>query len=228
MFYRVIIALLLSASLLSGCSVYDAVFHPHRLGTPKMSEQAKAKARAAEKARHKGMSLQPTSANGDEELADTGTSAPGTGNSDAAPTTEEGADKTKSYKDLPASIRNTYDKKLLLRRSKLQRLQYSRRALHHYDLRAPKHTDATRDARHLRTHPKNSKNKAEPREPKEPRAPTEPTPAPDPTQPAEPAPAPTQKQPKPAAPKATKAGQDAKKKQPKEPKPDPTQPPGGN
>jgi len=202
-FYRVIIALLLSAGLLSSCSVYDAVFHPHRLGTPPMTQDAKAKARAAEKARHKGMSLQPTGADGQEELANTGESAPAAG-SKAAP---KAADDTKSYKDLPDNIRNTYDKKLLLRRSKLQRLQYSRRALHHYDLSAPKHTDATRDARRLRKHPRGSK-KGEPKEEKEPRQSAEPTPAPDPTQPA--------------------PAKSTKQKQPKAPKPDPTQPANGN
>lgn len=169
-----------------------------------MTPDAKAKARAAEKARHKGLTLQPTGADGQEELANTGDGASGAG-SKAAPTSA--ADNTKSYKDLPDNIRNTYDKKLLLRRSKLQRLQYSRRALHHYDLRAPKHTDATRDARHLRKHPKGSK-KGEPKEDKEPRQSAEPTPAPDPTQPA--------------------PAKSTKQKQPKAPKPDPTQPANGN
>ena len=177
-----------------------------------MTQDAKAKARAAEKARHKGLSLQPTGGDGQEELADTGDGAPSAGSKTAPKATDD----TKSYKDLPDNIRNTYDKKLLLKRSKLQRMQYSRRALHHYDLSAPKHTDATRDARHLRKHPKGSKKKGEPREEKELRQPAEPTPAPDPTQPT---PAKSAKPKQPSAPK---------QKQPKAPKPDPTQPPGGN
>ncbi|MGI4832188.1 MAG: hypothetical protein ACRYFK_01880 [Janthinobacterium lividum] len=177
-FYRVIVGWLALGSLLSlsGCSVYDSVFHPHRLGTPSMTPEAKAKLRAAEKARHKGLTL----TNPDADAAPSGDgAAPG---ADATP---NAADKSKSYSELPAGTRATYDKAGLLKKSPLVRLQQNRNQLHHYDLRAPRHTAATRDERHLRKHSKNpGKRGAEPKAAAEPTQSAEPAPTPDPTQPA--------------------------------------------
>ncbi|NML66971.1 hypothetical protein HHL22_17330 [Hymenobacter sp. RP-2-7] len=252
-FYRVIVGWLALGSLLglSGCAVYDSVFHPHRLGTPAMTPEAKAKLRAAEKARHKGLTL----ANPD---ADDTPSADG-----AAPSTSPvptSVSNSKAYSELPAGTRATYDKQGLLKKSPLVRLQQNSNKLHHYDLSAPPHTAATRDERKMRKHSKNpGKRGAEPRAPAEP---AEPAPAPDPTQPAPapaanasktplprsaakaPAPRPAKATPKPRTPHAApttapadeptpaqaapeKPTKEKKaKKAPKAPKPDPTQPPG--
>jgi hypothetical protein len=180
-FYRVILVWLALAGTLglSGCAVYDAVFHPHRLGTPAMTPEAKAKLRAAEKARHKGLSLQPAT---DDETAGTGGTTPGPS------TTPTNVSNSKAYSELPAGTRATYDKHLLLKKSLLVRLQQNRNKLHHYDLSAPKHTDATRDERKMRKHSKTSgKRGAEPKAPAEPVPAAEPAPAPDPTQPTAPA-----------------------------------------
>ena len=180
-FYRVILVWLAftGALGLGGCTVYDAVFHPHRLGTPAMTPEAKAKLRAAEKARHKGLSLQPTD-------ADATSSADGTAPSASA--TPASVSSSKAYSELPAGTRATYDKQGLLKKSMLVRLQQNKRQLHHYDLSAPPHTAATRDERKMRKHSKNPGKKGT--EPKAPAEPAEPQPAPDPTQP-EPTPAAT-------------------------------------
>ena len=251
-FYRVILVLLVAGGLLSGCTVYDNIFHPHRLGTPAMSPEAKAKARATEKARHKGLTLPTPGADDTAEGSDAA-------KTDA--TAPAAADKTKSYSELPAGTRATYDKQGLLKKSPLVRMQQNKRKLHHYDLSAPKHTAATRDERRMRKHPKGGKGKAapEPKEPREPREPAGPEPTPDPTQPATPkatktaapqAPKsaalkatkvaakpepvraePPAKAPKPAKEKPVKekpAKEKKDKKAPKAPKPDPTQPLNGD
>ena len=254
-FYRVILVLLVAGGLLSGCTVYDNIFHPHRLGTPAMSPEAKAKARATEKARHKGLTLPTPGADDTAEGSDAA-------KTDA--TAPAAADKTKSYSELPAGTRATYDKQGLLKKSPLVRMQQNKRKLHHYDLSAPKHTVATRDERRMRKHPKGGKGKAapEPKAPREPREPAGPEPTPDPTQPATPkatkvvktaapkatknaAPKATRAAPKPEpvraeppakAPKPAKekpvkekpAKEKKDKKAPKAPKPDPTQPLNGD
>lgn len=192
-FYRVILVWLALAGTLglSGCAVYDAVFHPHRLGTPAMTPEAKAKLRAAEKARHKGLSLQPAT---DDETAGTGGTTPGPS------TTPTNVSNSKAYSELPAGTRATYDKHLLLKKSLLVRLQQNRNKLHHYDLSAPKHTDATRDERKMRKHSKTSgKRGAEPKAPAEPVPAAEPAPTPDTTQPAAAAPSQPSKAARPAA-----------------------------
>lgn len=239
----------MAGGLLSSCTVYDNIFHPHRLGTPAMSPEAKAKARATEKARHKGLTLPTPGADDTAEGSDAA-------KTDA--TAPAATDKTKSYSELPAGTRATYDKQGLLKKSPLVRMQQNKRKLHHYDLSAPKHTAATRDERRMRKHPKGGKGKAAP-EPKGPREPAGPEPTPDPTQPAAPkatkvaAPKTT----KTAAPKATRAAtrpeparaepptkapklvkekpakqkpakEKKDKKAPKAPKPDPTQPLNGD
>ena len=185
-----------------------------------MTASAKAKAKAAEKARHKGLTLGAPAADGSAKPA----SADGTDEGAASAATPP-ADDAKSADDKNKAIAdmlgNTYDTKTgLLKRSKLQRMQYSSRALHHYALGAPPHTDATRDARHMRKHPK-GKGKAsggKEAEPKETNDAADPGFTPDPTQPAAapaskatrpqptktPVPKPT-KTPKPLAPKPVKA-----------------------
>ena len=126
--------------------------------------------------------------------------------------TPAATDKSKSFSELPAGTRTTYDKQGLLRKNTLVKLQQNRRQLHHYDLSAPRHTEATRAARKLRKHSK-GKDHAEPRAPKE---------ATDPAEPSQ-APAAAPEPPAPAAAKPAQA-KPAKKKDPKAPKPDPTQP----
>jgi len=219
-----------------------------------MTPEAKAKLRAAEKARHKGLTLPTT----DPDAAPSANAdAPG------ATATPAAVSNSKAYSELPAGTRATYDKQGLLKKSMLVRLQQNKRQLHHYDLGAPPHTAATRDERKMRKHSKNPGPKGA--EPEAPAATTEPEPAPDPTQPApaltapaaKPSPAakpaaktlpprPAKVAPKPRQPKAAPpqapapaaepapttepAAAPAKKakkdkKAPKAPKPDPTQPP---
>lgn len=184
--------------LLSGCAVYDRVFHPRRLLTPTMTPEAKAKARAAEKARHKGLSLQ---------AADPDADAAGTNATDPAAADEK--KKPMSYSDLPAGTRVKYDKQGLVKKGTLERLDINRRQLHHYRLRPDKPREASRENRQLRK--KGHKNHGKDKAADEPRgkAPADPDadPAADPTPPP--------------APKA-------KAPQVPVPKPDPTQPAPGN
>jgi hypothetical protein len=220
---------LLLLGLLSSCAVYDTVFHPHRLPTPKMDATTKAKVRAAEKARHKGTSL---------KAAEPSTNATDTGGDPAAPSATPADDKKKtmSYGDLPEGTRIKYDKQGLVRKRMLDRMANNGHKLHHYDTRPLTPREASRENRKLRKkghtdHGKDAsapRDKAEPLDPAldpgppaaTPTAPTEASPKvksskkealpkPDPTQPA---PAPEPAKPKKKASKAPV------------PKPDPTQP----
>ncbi|AMR28183.1 hypothetical protein A0257_14540 [Hymenobacter psoromatis] len=194
--------------LLGGCAVYDRVFHPRRLPTPPMNATAKAKAKAAEKARHKGTSLKAMEA---ISAADAGAGA------DAGAADEK--KKTMSYSDLPEGTKLKYDKQGLVKKSTLNRLQDNRRKLHHYDNRPLTPREASRENRKLRkkghhNHGKDAKDPAPTRTKDQPAEPT-----PDPPPPADPTLAP--------APKAKQ--KQAKDKKVPIPKPDPTQPaPDGN
>jgi hypothetical protein len=125
---------LLLLSLLTGCSVYENIVHPRRLPTPDMSKQDKAKFRAAEKARHKGMVLK--------------TEEPVTNATDpnAAAGSEAKKDGKLSYNELPEGTKVKYDKQLLIKnKPKLKRRQY-----HRYDTRPLTHNDVNRENRKMR------------------------------------------------------------------------------
>jgi hypothetical protein len=125
---------LLLLSLLAGCSVYENIVHPRRLPTPDMSKQDKAKFRAAEKARHKGMVLK--------------TEEPVTNATDpnAAAGSEAKKDGKLSYNELPEGTKVKYDKQLLIKnKPKLKRRQY-----HRYDTRPLTHNDVNRENRKMR------------------------------------------------------------------------------
>jgi hypothetical protein len=125
---------LLLLGLLSGCSVYDNIVHPRRLPTPDMSKQAKAKFKAAEKARHKGMVLKT------EEPVTNATDPNAAGSSGAK------KDDKLSYSELPEGTRNKYDKEGLIKnKPNLKRLQY-----HHYETRPLKPNEVNRENRKLR------------------------------------------------------------------------------
>lgn len=196
--------LLALLGLLSSCAVYDHVFHPHRLGNPPMTASAKAKAKAAEKARHKGTTLAALSA---ADETKTGATAAGGDAGAATPAPDEAksaADKNKAIEDM---LGNTYNTKTgLLKRNAIQRFQNNGRKLHHYAASSPQRTDANRDARHLRKHSKSpgkAKGEKDPAAPdKEADVAADPNFTPDPIQPA----APKATRPaKAAAPKTTKA-----------------------
>jgi hypothetical protein len=225
--------ILLLPWLLSGCAVYDSVFHPHRLGTPKMDATAKAKARAAEKARHKGTSLKAADATETNATSTDGGGEPG------APSGSTDKKKTMSYSELPEGTRIKYDKQGLVKKGKLDRMAINGRKLHHYDTRPLTPREASTENRKLRKkghtdHGKDaprSKEKAERLDPAldtgpdpgppaaEPTTPTEPQPKAKSSKQVAPKPDPTEPEPEPApAPKKKKD-----KKAPV-PKPDPTQP----
>lgn len=192
--------------LLASCTVYNNIFHPYRLPSPPMSKEAKAKARAAEKARHKGTSLKPA------ETADETTTPPDPATPGGTAPTAAKADNKLTYNELPTGTKLKYDKLLLLKKPKLRRRQY-----HHYDTHPLKPNRASRESRRLRHHAK-GEGKGDKRDdaPVE-AAPVEaspPAPSPTPT----PAPEPkAKKEQAPAAPKPPKA------KKVRLPKPDPTQ-----
>ena len=202
---RAILLPLLLLGLLSSCAVYDTIFHPHRLPTPKMDAATKAKVRAAEKARHKGLSL---------KAPEPSTNATDTGGDPAAPAASPaGTDakkKTMSYGDLPEGTRIKYDKQGLVKKSMLDRMANNGHKLHHYDTRPLTPREASRENRKLRKkgHTDHGKTAA-PREPLNPALDTGPDPGPAPTTPSAPAEEPTSSK---------------KKADKKEPKPDPTQP----
>jgi len=220
LFLRAALPLLLLGPL-SGCAVYDTLFHPHRLPTPKMDAATKAKVKAAEKARHKGLSIKT------EEPA---TSATATDGGDpAAPSVGASEDKKKtmSYGELPEGTRIKYDKQGLVKKSMLDRVSNNGHKLHHYDTRPLTPREASRENRKLRKkgHSDHSKGAPADKAPKEPLdAAPDPSPAAaSPPAPAEPAPrkAPAPK-PDPTQPAPAKAKQKASKTP--VPKSDPTQP----
>ena len=221
LFLRAALPLLLLGPL-SGCAVYDAIFHPHRLPTPKMDAATKAKVRAAEKARHKGLSIKT------EEAA---TSATDTGGDGSAPSVGAGDEKKKtmSYSDLPEGTRIKYDKQGLVKKSMLDRMANNGHKLHHYDTRPLTPREASRENRKIRkkghTDGHGGGGSAAPREranadpaPDQVPAPS-PTPAPTKSPAPAPKPDPTQPAPSPAPPKPK-----AKASKVPVPKPDPTQP----
>ena len=218
--------------LLGSCAVYDTVFHPHRLPTPKMDAATKAKVRAAEKARHKGLSIKT------EEAATNATATDGGDGSAPSVGASEDKKKTMSYSDLPEGTRIKYDKQGLVKKSMLDRMANNGHKLHHYDTRPLTPREASRENRKLRKkgHTDHSKGAPADKARKEPLDPALDTghdpgpPAASPTAPAEPAPAakskktapkldPTQPAPVPAVPAKTK-----KASKTPVPKPDPTQP----
>lgn len=233
--FRTALLPLLALGLLSGCAVYDSIFHPHRLPTPKMDAATKAKVRAAEKARHKGLSLKAAD--------DSGTNATNTdasGDPSAPSVPSGGADekkKTMSYGDLPEGTRLKYDKQGLVKKSFLDRRANDARKLHHYDTRPLTPREASRENRKIRkkghTDGHGGGGAAEPRgrdfapdrapdssPDATPLAPAEAAPPPKAKSPA-PKPDPTQPAPEPA-PRPEKSNKKASKVP--VPKPDPTQP----
>ena len=206
--FRTALLPLLLPGLLSSCAVYDTIFHPHRLPTPKMDAATKAKVRAAEKARHKGLSL---------KAPEPSTNATDTGGGDPAAPSAAPADdkkKTMSYGDLPEGTRIKYDKQGLVKKSMLDRMANNGHKLHHYDTRPLTPREASRENRKLRKkgHTDHGKDAA-PRdktkdEPLNPALDTGPDPGPPATAPTAP--------PEPAAPKAKARKEEA------QPKPDPT------
>ena len=184
---RVLLLLPLLLGLLSGCAVYDRVFHPRRLPTPNMTPEAKAKARAAEKARHKGLSLKAADPEAD-----------GTTATDPAATADE-RKKPMSYSDLPEGTRVKYDKQGLVKTGALKRLDINRRQLHHYELRPDKPREASRENRDLRK--KGHKNHGKDQDDTEPRGKASADPAADPAADPTPPPASKAKAPKVPVPK---------------------------
>ena len=192
--------LLLLLGLLASCSVYDRIFHPHRLPTPDvMSPAAKARFRAAEKARHKGMVLK-------SEEAPTSATDP-----NAPAGTEAKKDNKLTYSELPEGTKAKYDKNGLLKgKANLKRLQY-----HRYDTRPLTPNDVNRENRRLRKHPKGKDKGGDTSAPPERAA----APAAKPKPAKEQAPAP--------APEKVQEPKEKKSKAPV-PKPDPTVAPGSN
>ncbi len=186
-----------------------------------MDAATKAKVRAAEKARHKGLSIKT------DEPA---TSATATDGGDpSAPSVGAGEDKKKtmSYGELPEGTRIKYDKQGLVKKNMLDRMANNGHKLHHYDTRPLTPREASRENRKLRRKGHTDHGKDAPRE----RADSAPEPAPDPSPaaaspPAEPAaPAPRKTpapKPDPTQPAPAKPKQKASKTP--VPKPDPTQP----
>jgi hypothetical protein len=223
LFLRAALPLLLLGPL-SGCAVYDAVFHPHRLPTPKMDAATKAKVRAAEKARHKGLSIKT------EEAA---TSATDTGGDGSAPSVGAGDEKKKtmSYSDLPEGTRIKYDKQGLVKKSMLDRVSNNGHKLHHYDTRPLTPREASRENRKIRkkghTNDHGGGSPAAPRERADAASDQVPAPSPASAPAKSPAPAsqpdPAQPAPAPAQPAAAPAKKQKASKVPV-PKPDPTQP----
>lgn len=225
LFLRAALPLLL-LGLLSGCAVYDTVFHPHRLPTPKMDAATKAKVRAAEKARHKGLSIKT------DEPATNATATDG--GDPSAPSVGAGEDKKKtmSYGELPEGTRIKYDKQGLVKKSVLDRMANNGHKLHHYDTRPLTPREASRENRKLRKkgHSDHGKDAPAPRERANPEPESDPAPPPaNPPAAAEPAaPAPRKApapKPDPTQPAPAKARQKASKTP--VPKPDPTQPASG-
>jgi len=225
LFLRAALPLLLLGPL-SGCAVYDAVFHPHRLPTPKMDAATKAKVRAAEKARHKGLSIKT------EEAATSATATDGGDPSAPSVGASEEKKKTMSYSDLPEGTRIKYDKQGLVKKSLLDRVSNNGHKLHHYDTRPLTPREASRENRKIRkkghTKDHGGGGSATPRERANadaaPDLAPEPSPAPVPAPPTpSPAPAP---RPDPTQPVPTPAPPAKKQKASKAlvPKPDPTQP----
>lgn len=215
---------LLWLAALASCTVYNKIVHPYRLPSPAMSPEAKAKARAAEKARHKGVTLKAAEPISDGAGADA--AGAGAGATDAAD-----KKKTLSYSELPTGTKLKYDKHLLLKKPKLERRQR-----HHYDTRPLKPRLASREQRRLRKH-LHSKGKGTPSPkagasetaPDNRPAPAAPAARPDPTQPAAtPAKTPKAAVEKPAKVKEEKAPKEKKTKKAPLPKRDPTQPLNGD
>jgi len=195
---------LLLLGWLTSCSVYENIVHPRRLPTPDMSKQDKAKFRAAEKARHKGMVLK--------------TEEPVTNATDpnAAAGSEAKKDSKLSYNELPEGTKVKYDKQLLIKnKPKLKRRQY-----HRYDTRPLTHNDVNRENRKMRKSSAKGKGKGKGDD----KGDLAPKTRAD--QPVEDAPAPA-----PAEEKAEKAPKEKKQKKDKKnlvPKPDPTLENNGN
>jgi hypothetical protein len=229
LFLRATLLPLLLLGLLSGCTVYDSIFHPHRLPTPKMDAVTKAKIKAAEKARHKGLSLKAA-----DESGTNATNTEAGGGEPAAPGGADEKKKTMSYSELPEGTRIKYDKQGLVRKSLLERKANNGRKLHHYDTRPLTPREASLENRKIRKkgHTDHSSGGAPARDntPAErapatspgeaPLAPAESVPAPK-AKVAAPQPDPTQPAPEPA-PKLEKGKKKASKTL--VPKPDPTQP----
>ncbi|GAB3638923.1 hypothetical protein GCM10027422_45140 [Hymenobacter arcticus] len=215
----VCVVLLLPLWLLSGCAVYDSVFHPHRLGTPKMDATAKAKARAAEKARHKGTSLKAADATDTNATSTDGGGEPGAPSGGAGASDKK---KTMSYSELPEGTKLKYDKQGLVKKGKLDRMAINGRKLHHYDTRPLTPREASAENRKLRKkghtdHGKDAprRDKKEKDQPLNPALDTGPDPGPPAAEPTAPA------EPKIKSPKAKSTKEIAPKPDLTEPEPEP-------
>lgn len=226
LFLRAALPLLLLGPL-SGCAVYDAVFHPHRLPTPKMDAATKAKVRAAEKARHKGLSIKTEEA----------TNATATDGGDgSAPSVGAGEDKKKtmSYSDLPEGTRIKYDKQGLVKKSMLDRMANNGHKLHHYDTRPLTPREASRENRKIRkkghTKDHGGGGSSAPRERAHADSAPDPVPKPSPapvSAPLTPSPAPAPKSSPAPVPAPAPPAKKQKASKALVPKPDPTQPASG-
>ncbi len=130
--------------LSGGCTVYNRAMHPYRLPTPRMTPELQAKARAAEKLRHRGgttlKAAEPAA-----DAADGGEPAPDAAAASPAPARVEEKPKTLSYSELPAGTRAKYDKHLLLKDPKPRP-----RPLHRYSTGRLPAREASREVRRLR------------------------------------------------------------------------------
>ncbi|WP_151086740.1 hypothetical protein [Hymenobacter baengnokdamensis] len=222
---RVVFLLPFVLGLLSSCAVYDHIFHPHRLPTPKMNPELKAKVKAAEKARHKGTSLKPAETTTDEAAGaggSAGSAEPGAPAAPAGAAPAEEKKKTMSYSELPTGTKVKYDKHLLIKKSWLERILQNRRKLHHYDTRPLTPREASRENRRIRKHGHTKGDKGGDTAPGKQKGSVDPAldPGPDPGPPAA---APTQPSVAPDPAPAPKPAKTKAKKVPV-PKPDPTQP----
>ena len=197
-----------------------------------MDATAKAKARAAEKARHKGTSLKAADA------ADTNATSTDGGGEPGAPSGGTDKKKTMSYSELPEGTRIKYDKQGLVKKGKLERMTINGRKLHHYDTRPLTPREASAENRKLRKKGHTDHSKDAPRSDKKEKAerldpaldtgpdpgppaaePTAPQPKTKNTKQVAPTPDPTEPEPEP-----TPAPKQKKDKKALVPKPDPTQP----
>lgn len=109
-----------------------------------MDATAKAKAHAAEKARHKGTSLKASGTNETSAISPDGGGEP----AEAAGAGDK--KKTMSYNELPEGTKLKYDRQGLVKKSKLTHMAFDRRKLHHYDTRPLTSREASRENRKLR------------------------------------------------------------------------------
>jgi hypothetical protein len=118
---RPLLFLLLLAGL-DSCAVYDRIFHPHRIPTPPMSAEYKAKLKA-DKAKKKGAEAAAKQGKKDKKAAPADAAAP-EGSTDAS-TPDFAADNEankatdEKAKKEPSASKVKYDKQGLMKKSKM-------------------------------------------------------------------------------------------------------------